>query len=175
MIFYAFYKFQQFTTTIEDALLRLDPWNFPQSHNNTPTLHKTPREEKWRRNWVPGHGGGAAQPIPARPAALPAGQGRGEKSKLTKGPLELKTWRGGTLRRRTAMTGGDGHGGRNSGECNARGQPHAMLGAPGGSMDGAQTIWWLGRLGLVLGDDGVHGGRRGKGGAARHGAHRSGQ
>jgi hypothetical protein len=91
MIFYAFYKIQQFTTTIEDALLRLDPWNFLHSLNDTPTSHKTPWEENWGRNWVLGHGGGAAQPIPARPAALPTGQGRGEESKLTKEPLELRT------------------------------------------------------------------------------------
>jgi hypothetical protein len=74
-----------------------------------------------------------------------------------------------------AVTGGHGRGGRNSGECNARGRPHTMLGAPGGSMNGAQTIWWLGRHGLVLDGDSVHGGRRGKGGAARQGTHRSGQ
>jgi hypothetical protein len=66
--------------------------------------------------------------------------------------------RGGTLPRRTVVTGGDGRGGRNSGECHARGGPHTTLGAPGSPMDGAQTIWWLGRHGLMLGGDGVHGG-----------------
>jgi hypothetical protein len=54
---------------------------------------------------------------------------------------------GGTLRRRTTVTSGDGRGGRNSGECDARCEPHAMQGTPGGPMDGARVIWWLGRHG----------------------------
>jgi hypothetical protein len=102
-----FTSFSNKSYTIEDALLRLEPWNFLQSHNNTPTSHKTPREENWGRNWVPGHGGDAAQPISARPAVFPAGQGRGEESKLTKGPLELRTWAG---RRLTAAHGSDRRG-----------------------------------------------------------------
>jgi hypothetical protein len=54
---------------------------------------------------------------------------------------------GGTLRQRTAVTGGDSRGGSNSDKCDTRGEPHAMLGAPRGPMDGARVIWWLGRHG----------------------------
>jgi hypothetical protein len=67
-------------------------------------LHLSPCKETRPSNWVPGHGGGAAQPIPARPAALLAGQGCGEESELTMGPLALRTWAG---RRPTAAHGGD--------------------------------------------------------------------
>jgi hypothetical protein len=91
-------------------------------------------------------------------------RGAGRRASSPRGRWSSELGRGGALRRRTTVTGGDGCGGRNSDECNARGRPHAMLGAPGGSMDGAQTIWWLGRLGLVLGGDDVHGGRHGEDG-----------
>jgi hypothetical protein len=70
-------------------------------------LHLSPCKEKGTSNWVPGHGGGAAQPIAARPAALPAMQGRGEEGMLTKGPLALGTWAG---RHPTAAHGGDQRG-----------------------------------------------------------------
>jgi hypothetical protein len=39
-----------------------------------------------------GHGGGAARPIPARSAALPAVQVRGEEGELTWGPWVLRVW-----------------------------------------------------------------------------------
>jgi hypothetical protein len=56
------------------------------------------------------------------------------------------------------VTGWDGRGGRNSGECNAWGGPHVRLGPLRGPMDVAQTVWWPGRHGLMLGGAGVHGG-----------------
>jgi hypothetical protein len=59
-----------------------------------------------------------------------------------RGSLVLGVWAG---RHPTAAHGGDGRGGRNSGECGARGEPHAMLGAPRGPTDGTRGIWWLGR------------------------------
>jgi hypothetical protein len=62
------------------------------------------------------------------------------------------------------VTGGDGHGGRDSGETGAQGAPHAALGARGRSMDGAQRFGDSRRLGLKLGGVGVHGGRRGEDG-----------
>jgi hypothetical protein len=52
-----------------------------------------------------------------------------------------------TLRRRTAVPGGDGRGGRDSGEWNTRVGQQAMLGAPRGPMDGARVIGWLERRG----------------------------
>jgi hypothetical protein len=67
-------------------------------------LHLSPCKEKGPSNCVPGHGGGVAQLISARPAALPAVQGRGEECMLTKGPLALGTWAG---RLSTAEHGGD--------------------------------------------------------------------
>jgi hypothetical protein len=152
--------------------LHRDPYEYFKHYNQALALHLSPCKETGPSNWVPGHGGGAAQPIPARPATLPAGQGAGRRACSPRDRWRSELGRGGTLRRRTAVSGGDR---RNSGECNTRGRPHAMLGAPGGSMDGAQTIWWLGRHGLVLGGGGVNGGRRDKGGTARHGTHRSGQ
>jgi hypothetical protein len=50
---------------------------------------------------------------------------------LTQGPLMLGTWAG---RHSTTAraTGGDGRGGRDSGETGARSGPHVMLGAQGG-------------------------------------------
>jgi hypothetical protein len=51
-----------------------------------------------------GHGGSAARPISARPAALPAVQGRGDEGMLTKGSLVLRVWAG---RHPTAAHGGD--------------------------------------------------------------------
>jgi hypothetical protein len=65
-------------------------------------------------------------------------------------------------------TDGDSRGGRNSGECNARVGQQATLGAPRGPMDGARVI----AVGLMLGGGGVHGGRHGNGGAARHDVHK---
>jgi hypothetical protein len=76
-------------------------------YNHALALHLRPCKEKGTRNWVPGHGGGAAQPIPARPAALPVVQGCGEQSMLTKGPLVLGAWAG---RHPTAAHGGDRRG-----------------------------------------------------------------
>jgi hypothetical protein len=107
-------------------------------------MHLSPCKERGSRNWVPGHGGGAAPPIPVRPAAFPAWRGRGEECMLTKGPLTLRTWSG---RHSTTVHGGD-----------QRGQPRrprfrrdrrtewTTRDARGtrGSMDGAQTIRWLG-------------------------------
>jgi hypothetical protein len=45
------------------------------------------------------------------------------------GPLTLRTWAG---RHSSTAHGGDGRGGRDSGETGARSGPHAMLGAQGG-------------------------------------------
>jgi hypothetical protein len=61
---------------------------------------------------------------------------------LTKGSLVLGVWAG---RHPTAAHDGDGRGGCNYGECDARGEPQVMLGAPRGPMDGTRVIWWLGR------------------------------
>jgi hypothetical protein len=69
-----------------------------------------------------------SQPIPARPAALSAVQGRGRSACSPRDRWRSELGRGGTLRRRTVVTGGDGRGGRNSGECNTRGGPHTALG-----------------------------------------------
>jgi hypothetical protein len=126
--------------TIEDTLLHRGPKKELKRYNHTLALHLRSWEEKGLSNRVPGHGGGATRPIPARPAALPAMQGRGEEGMLTKGPLVLGVWAG---RHPTVAHDGDGRGGRNSSECDARGEPHAMLGAPRGPMDGARVIWWL--------------------------------
>jgi hypothetical protein len=52
-----------------------------------------------------------------------------------------------TLRRRTVVAGGDGRGGRDSGEWTARVGQQATLGAPRGPMDGARVIGWLERRG----------------------------
>jgi hypothetical protein len=84
-----------------------------------------------------GHGGGAARAIPARPAALPVVQGRGDEGTLTKGSLVLGVCAG---RHPTAAHGGDSRGGHNSGECNARVGQQATLGAPRGPMDSARVI-----------------------------------
>jgi hypothetical protein len=74
-------------------------------------------------------------------------RGAGRRACSPRGRWCSEFWRGSTLRRRMAATGGDGRGGRNSGECDARVEPQAMLGAPRGPMDGARVIWWLGRHG----------------------------
>jgi hypothetical protein len=74
-------------------------------------------------------------------------RGAGRRACSPRGRWYLEFWWGGTLRWRTTATGGDGRGGRNSGECNALVEPQAMLGAPRGLMDGARVIWWLGRHG----------------------------
>jgi hypothetical protein len=91
-ILYAFYKIQQFTTTIEDALLRLDPWNFLQSLNNTPTSHKTPREEKWGRNWVPGPRGGAGSPESIGSSGAPGRVRGGARPEAHLGPVGGRSW-----------------------------------------------------------------------------------
>jgi hypothetical protein len=106
-------------------------------------MHLSPCKERGSRNWVPGHGGGAAPPILARPTALPAGRGHGEECMLTKGPLTHRTRAG---RHSTTAHGGD-----------RRGRPQrprfrrdrrtewTTRDARGtrGSRDGAQTIRWL--------------------------------
>jgi hypothetical protein len=56
------------------------------------------------RNVALGHGGGAARPILARPAVLPAVQGRGDEGMLTKVSLVLGVWVG---RHPTAAHDGD--------------------------------------------------------------------
>jgi hypothetical protein len=42
MIFYAFYKIQQFGNTMEDVVLRGDPWKFLQFHNHALALYLRP-------------------------------------------------------------------------------------------------------------------------------------
>jgi hypothetical protein len=102
-IFYAFYNVQQFTTTIEDSLCT----GVPRNIQNITAMHLSLCKEGGSRNWVPGHGGSAAPPIPARPTALPAGRGCGEECMLTKGPLKPGTWAG---RHSTTAHGSDRRG-----------------------------------------------------------------
>jgi hypothetical protein len=87
--------------------LHRDPYKELKYYNHALGLHLRPCKEKGLSNWVPGHGGGAARPILARPAALPAVQGRGEEGMLTKGPLVLGAWAG---RHPTSAHGGDQRG-----------------------------------------------------------------
>jgi hypothetical protein len=56
-IFYTFYKFLQICNTIEDVLLRRDPYNFSKSHSYTPRLHKTPQIDLGACNATFGRGG----------------------------------------------------------------------------------------------------------------------
>jgi hypothetical protein len=94
-IFYDFLRILQdwqFTTTIEDALLRLDPWNFLQSLNNTPTSHKTPREETWGRNWVSGPRGGAGSPESIGSGGAPGRARGGARSEAHLGPMGGRSW-----------------------------------------------------------------------------------
>jgi hypothetical protein len=138
-------------------------------------MHLSPCKERGSRNWVPGHGGGAAPPIPARPAALPTGRGRGEECMLTKGPLTLGTQAG---RHSTTAHGGD-----------RRGRPQrprfwrdrrtewTTRDARGtrGSRDGAQTIRWLGTSRSIARRRRRSWRAARRGWAARPGAHRGGQ
>jgi hypothetical protein len=92
-IFYAIYNFQQIGYTIEDALLRLDPW-----------------KELGPSNWVPRPKGRPARRNPAALAMLPATGGVGVDHMLTRARWCSEFGRKGTRRRRTVMAGGDGRG-----------------------------------------------------------------
>jgi hypothetical protein len=85
-------------------ILCLGPWKKLDPHRYTLGLRIKPWKELGPRNGVPGHGGGAALPILARPAALQAEQERGEECMLTQGPLMLGIWARGHS---TTAHGGD--------------------------------------------------------------------
>jgi hypothetical protein len=138
-------------------------------------LHLSPCKEKGPSNWVPDHGGSAAQPISARPAALPAMQGCGEECMLTKGSLALGTWAG---RHSTAAHG-----------CDRRGRPRwpqfrRVQRTRWTTHDARGTRKSYGRCpnDLVARTSRTNARRRrcpwrqrGKGGAARHGTHKDGK
>jgi hypothetical protein len=52
MIFYAFYKFQPNTYTIEDSVLPAGPWKLLQIHNYTLGSHTRPWKNFRPCNWV---------------------------------------------------------------------------------------------------------------------------
>jgi hypothetical protein len=54
MILYGSYKIQQFTTTIEDSLLRLGPWKELDPHRYTLGSRIRTWKEMGPSNWVPG-------------------------------------------------------------------------------------------------------------------------
>jgi hypothetical protein len=128
MIFYAFYKILQKGYTIEDVSLRLGP-----SKDSGP------------RNWVPRPTGRRARRKSGGSGGAP---GRGTtwgRVHAHLGPIGSRGWgRGSTLRRRTAVTGGDGRddSGFRRGGCtgwttrDARGSRKVYGQRP--------MIWWLG-------------------------------
>jgi hypothetical protein len=121
-IFYAFYKFLQKGYTIEDVSLRLGPWKDLGPHN-----------------WVPRPTGRRARRRRSRP-----GNDSGSSACSPRTDWQPRLGRGSTLRRRTAVTGGDGRGGsgfQRGGRTgwttrDARGTREVYGRRP--------TIWWLG-------------------------------
>jgi hypothetical protein len=88
-----------------------------------------------------GHGGGAARPNTARPRRSRPCRGAGRRACSPRARRCSEFGQKDTLRRRTAVAGGDDHGGRDYGECNARVGQQATLGAPRGLWTAPE---WLG-------------------------------
>jgi hypothetical protein len=100
------------------------------------TLGRTPSLAMWPLGW--GRCGSGQIRRGQRRSRPCRGTGRRERSPRARLCSELG-WKD-TRRWRTVMTGGDGRGGRDSGEGSARAGQQATLGAPGSPRGGARVI-----------------------------------
>jgi hypothetical protein len=90
---FAFFRFfYDFLETLQESAIWLYYWRCTftlgtlqrtKASHSCPWFTEKPSERFGACNVALGHGGGAARPIPARPAVLPAVQGRGEEGMLT--------------------------------------------------------------------------------------------
>jgi hypothetical protein len=163
MIFYAFYKNQPTSITIEDSNFHSGPWTVSIPYICTLGLQIGPQKDLRPCNWVLGQKG-AARPVQFRRACRCSRPGKGRKLVIDLPGLDFVAWtgRGGGPRGNSAAHGGGGRCDTNSDEEACAAKQCAVARALGGPRGELSVAGWhsLRVEGKLVGRPSMAGGSR---------------